>query len=182
MVKPIERWIRRRPHRLEFLADRSGSAAVEFALVATPFIAILFAMIETFLVFFAQQHLDSITYAASREILTGQAQSTQMTQSQFAQLVCSKVRVLFSCNNLMIDVEAYTTFSSGSTSAPTLTFDSNGQVTNSWQYNPGSPGQIVIVRVMYQWPVFVGSLGFNLSDLANGNHLLMATAAFKNEP
>jgi hypothetical protein len=55
-------------------------------------------------------------------------------------------------------------------------------VTNIWQYNPGSPGQIVVVRAMYQWPVFLGPLGFNLSNLANGDRLLMATATFKNEP
>ena len=35
---------------------------------------------------------------------------------------------------------------------------------------------------MYQWPVYVSLLGFNLSDMAGGKRLLMATAAFRNEP
>jgi hypothetical protein len=39
-----------------------------------------------------------------------------------------------------------------------------------------------VVRVMYQWPVFGGPLGFNLSNLPNGNRLIMAAAAFQNEP
>jgi hypothetical protein len=82
----------------------------------------------------------------------------------------------------MIDVQAYTSFSAASTGAPTLTYNGSGQVTNAWQYNPGSPGQIVVVRAMYQWPVFVGPLGFKLSNLSNGDRLIMASAVFKNEP
>jgi hypothetical protein len=65
---------------------------------------------------------------------------------------------------------------------PTLTFDGNGNVTNNWQYNPGNPGDIVVMRVMYQWPVFLGPLGMSLQNESNGNMLLMATAVFKNEP
>jgi len=55
-------------------------------------------------------------------------------------------------------------------------------VTNNWQHKPGNPGDIVVVKVMYQWPVFLGPLGFNLSNLGNGKRLLISTAAFKNEP
>ena len=152
--------------RRAFLRHDGGATAVEFALVAAPFIALLLGIIQTFLVFFAGQQLQSIVTQTSRLILTGQAQDQGLTQATFAQALCSHVAVLFTCSNIMIDVEAYT----------------SGQVTNVWQYNPGSPGQIVVVRAMYQWPVFLGPLGFNLSNLANGDRLLMATAAFKNEP
>jgi hypothetical protein len=63
-----------------------------------------------------------------------------------------------------------------------LTFDSSGAVTNQWAWSPGNPGDIVIVQVMYQWPVMMGPLGFNLANLANGNRLLVSTVAFKSEP
>jgi hypothetical protein len=63
-----------------------------------------------------------------------------------------------------------------------LTFDSKGKVTNGWTYAPGNPGDIVVVQVMYQWPVYLGPLGFDLSNLANGNRLLISTAVFKTEP
>jgi len=55
-------------------------------------------------------------------------------------------------------------------------------VTNQWSYSPGNPGDIVVVQVMYQWPVVLGPLGFNLSNVGNGNRLLVSTAVFKNEP
>jgi hypothetical protein len=105
-----------------------------------------------------------------------------MTQSQFAQQVCNQVVILFNCSGLMIDVQASNSFSTANTSTPTLSYDAQGNVTNAWQYSPGIAGQIVVVRVMYQWPVFGGPLGFTLSNLSNGDRLIMASAAFQNEP
>jgi Flp pilus assembly protein TadG len=169
-----------RPKR--FWADQKGATAVEFGLVAAPFLALLVGIIQTFLVFFAAQLLETVVAQSSRLILTGQVQNANMTQSQFAQQVCDQVVILFNCSNLMIDVETYTAFSAANTGLPALAFNAQGQVTNTWQYNPGGPGQIVVVRVMYQWPVFLGPLGFTLSNLANGNRLIMASAAFQNEP
>jgi len=164
-----------------FVADREGATAAEFALIGAPFIALLIALIQSFLVFFAQQHLEMVVIQSSRMILTGQAQAQNLNQTQFAQVVCSNVAILFNCNNLMIDVQVAGSWTSGNAGAPTLTFDSKGNVTNAWQYNPGNPGDIVVVRVMYQWPVFMGPLGFNLANLSNGNRLIMASRAFKNE-
>jgi Flp pilus assembly protein TadG len=171
-----------RRRKQAFVRNEDGATAVEFALVAAPFLALLMGTIQTFLVFFAGQQLQSIVTQTSRLILTGQAQTQGLSQNAFAQKLCAHVAVLFTCSNIMIDVQAYTAFSSASTGAPTLTYNGSGQVTNAWQYNPGSPGQIVVVRAMYQWPVFLGPLGFNLSNLANGDRLLMASATFKNEP
>jgi Flp pilus assembly protein TadG len=168
--------------RRKFLADQSGTSAVEFALVAVPFFALLMGMFQAFLIFFASQVLETVTMQASRQILTGQVQSAGMTQSQFAQLVCSEVKALFTCGNLMIDVQAYSAFSSANTGTPTLTYSAQGQVTNNWSYNPGTAGQIVVVRIMYVWPLFLGPLNSKLANLSNGNRLIMASAAFQNEP
>ena len=55
-------------------------------------------------------------------------------------------------------------------------------MTNTWNYNTGNPGDIVVVQVMYQWPVVLGPLSFTLANLSNGNRLLVSTAVFKNEP
>jgi Flp pilus assembly protein TadG len=165
-----------------FLVCRTGGAAVEFALVAAPFFALLVALFQTALVFFAGRVLDATTEQASRYILTGQAQQSNMTQAGFATWVCGKTFALFNCNNFMINVQNYSDFASATTAAPTLTFNNNGQVSNTWAWSPGNPGDIVVVQVMYQWPVVLGPLGFNLSNLSNGNRLLVSTAVFKNEP
>jgi Flp pilus assembly protein TadG len=165
-----------------FARREDGAAALEFAIVAAPFIALLLATMQTALAFFAGQVLESAVADSSREILTGTAQTNGMTQSGFAKAVCGKVQVLFNCSNLMIDVQTASSFAAANTAMPTLTFNGSGAVTNSWQFQPGNPGDIVVMRVMYQWPVFLGPLGLSLSNESNGNLLLMATATFKNEP
>jgi len=38
------------------------------------------------------------------------------------------------------------------------------------------------VRVFYKWPLFVTSMGYDISNLTGGKRLLTATAAFQNEP
>jgi hypothetical protein len=41
----------------------------------------------------------------------------------------------------------------------------------------------VVVRLFYQWPVYaLGLVGKSLSDISGGKRLLVATAAFRNEP
>ena len=165
-----------------FARREDGAAALEFAIVAAPFIALVLATVQTALAFFAGQVLESAVVDSSREILTGSAQNSGMSQSGFTNAVCGKVQALFSCSGLMVDVQTASSFSSANTSMPTLTYNGSGAVTNSWSFQPGNPGDIVVMRVMYQWPVFGGPLGFNLSNLSNGNRLIMASAAFQNEP
>lgn len=172
----------------DFVRCCKGATAVEFALVATPFLALLVAILQTVLVFFAQRILDEVTEEASRYIMTGQAQTGGVTQSGFANYLCtsantsSLVGALFTCSNIMINVQNYAAFASASTTTPTLTFNPNGTVSNNWSYNTGNAGDIVVVQVMYQWPVVLGPLSFNLGNLSNGNRLLISTAVFKNEP
>jgi Flp pilus assembly protein TadG len=168
--------------RRSFAKHQEGAAALEFAIVAAPFIALLVAGLQTALAFFAGQVLESAVADSSREILTGSAQNGNLDQNGFAQQVCSKVEALFACPSLMVDVQTASSFAAASTAMPTLTYNAQGQVNNNWAYNPGNPGDIVVVRVMYLWPTFLGPLGFSLSNQSNGSLLLMATAVFKNEP
>ncbi|KRQ04895.1 TadE/TadG family type IV pilus assembly protein [Bradyrhizobium manausense] len=165
-----------------FRNDENGANAVEFALVAPIFIALLVGIIQIFLVFFGQQLLQQVVQQSARQIMTGQVQEAGMTQTQFSTLVCSQVRIIFSCNNLMISVQSASSWSALSAAGPTLTFNADGTVSNNWPYNPGGPSDKVILEVIYQWPVFGGPLGFTLANLPNGNRQITASAAFQNEP
>src|SRR3954471_10837726 len=91
-----------------FRRNRRGSAAVEFALVAPVFFALLFAIIETAIVFFAGQVLETVTQDSARFIMTGQAQTGGYSQSDFKNYVCARVTVLFDCQaGISIDVKSY---------------------------------------------------------------------------
>jgi len=163
-----------------FRKDESAAAAVEFSLVSLPLLGLLLAALQLSVIFFAGQVLQSAATNASRQLMTGQAQSGGMTANQFAQLVCNDAAGLYDCNSLMVDVESAGSFSAVNTAPPVLTY-ANGKVTNQWSWSPGAAGQVVIVKVMYNWPVF-GPAMLGLSDQPNGDHLLMAVAVFKNEP
>jgi Flp pilus assembly protein TadG len=163
-----------------FRRNRRGSAAVEFALVAPVFFALLFAIIETAIVFFAGQVLETVTQDSARMIMTGQAQTGGYTQAQFKTYVCGKISVLFDCvNGIYVDVKSYPGFSSVSINDP---IDASKNFVPPNNYSAGGPGDIVVVRLFYQWPLFVTGLGYNISNLAGSKRLLSATAAFRNEP
>ena len=66
-----------------FVRQQDGAAAVEFALVAAPFLALIFAILETALVFFAGQALETAVANSSRLIMTGQAQNPEFLANGF---------------------------------------------------------------------------------------------------
>lgn len=142
----------------------------------------LIAILETTLFLFGQQNLQTAVMQAGRLFMTGNAQNSAMTQSQFLNTVCPTVQALFNCNNLMINVQSYEDFASANASAPTLTYNGQGQVTNNWSYSPGAPGQVMVVQLIYQWPVVSGPLGFSLSNLPGSTIEMMGVTAFRVEP
>jgi Flp pilus assembly protein TadG len=161
---------------------RHGATVVEFAIIAPVFISLLLAIFQTTIFLFAQQTLQNAAGTAGRLIMTGQIQNGNVTQTQFANDVCPMVSMLFTCSKLMINVQSYTSFSSASTAAPTLAYNSGGQVTNSWSYSPGTPGQVMVVQLIYQWPFVSGPLGSVFTSLGNGSTEMMGVTAFRVEP
>jgi Flp pilus assembly protein TadG len=163
-----------------FIRKDDGAAAIEFAMVAAPFLALVFAIMETALVFFAGQTLETAAADSARLIMTGQAQKQGFNQTQFKEQVCARIYGLFDCaGGLKVDVRTYSSFAAIDSSKPV---NGQGELTVTPTYNPGNAGDIVVVRLMYEWPVYVPQLGLNLADMANNKRLLMATAAFRNEP
>jgi Flp pilus assembly protein TadG len=164
-----------------FLRSESGGAAVDFALVLLPFLALLMAIIESAIVLFAGQVLQTATTNSARLILTGQVQNNGWSVSQFQTSVCAQLTVMFNCaSNLYIDVESFSSFS---TVSLTNVNNPNGTLnTSNYQFSPGNPGDVVIVRLIYQWPIFASGLGIGLVTSAGNTNTLVATAAFRNEP
>lgn len=171
-------WADARLHR--FLADRRGVTAVEFGLVAVPFMALLMAILQMALVFFAGQTIETAVARGARLVRTGQVQEQKLSAEQFKAEVCRVMAGLFGCDSrLMVDVRTFATFDSINLTQPV---DANGNLIKDFVYQPGDGGDIVVVRAFYEWPIYASILGFDIANLANGNHLLAATAAFRNEP
>jgi len=180
MFRALTKYLRRHVSRL--CVERSGTTAVEFALIAPPFLALLFAILETTLFLFAQATLQNAAVQAGRLFMTGQVQNAGTTQTQFQTQICPLVSALFTCSNVMVNVAAYSNFGGAVTSAPTLTYNSNGTVSNTWSYSPGTPGQVMVLQLIYQWPIIGIPLGSVLPSLGNGTTEMMGVTAFRVEP
>lgn len=161
-------------------ADEQAASAVEFALIAPAFVALLIAIFQVAVFLFAQQNLQNAAVQAGRQLMTGQAKSD--SQTQFKNRICSAYlpSILFRCNSLVVVVQSYSNFAAANTSTPALY--NNGQPVTTWAYNPGTPGEVVVVQLVYPWSVVTGPLGFVLSNLPNGAATMMGVTAFRVEP
>lgn len=176
------RGLRRSRIGRRFVRHEGGSSAVEFSLIAAPFLALMFAIIESAMVFFAGQTLEAAAADSARLIMTGQAQMQKLSAADFKTEVCKRIYGLFDCaNELYVDVKTYSIFSSINTAAPVTGKNFN---TGSMSYSgdKANPGDIVVVSLYYQWPIYVSMLGNNLDNLNDGKRLLAATSVFRVEP
>jgi Flp pilus assembly protein TadG len=164
-----------------FCGAERGATAVEFALIAPAFLAMLFAILQTTLFLFAQQTLQNAAVEAGRMFMTGSAQASGLTQTQFASDVCPMVSALFSCGNLQIDVSTYSSFSGANTAAPSL-YDSKGNLITTGTYSPGTQGEIMVVQLAYPWPIIGLPLGSVLPNSGHGTTEVMGVSAFRVEP
>ena len=163
-----------------FRRAKRGSAAVEFAMLAIPFFLLLYAVIDTSLVFFATSTLENGVAIAARQIRTGQAQNANLTQAQFRTMICNQISMLLACDaRLAIDVRVFNSFTSVALPAA---LDANGNLTGNYQFNMGVAGNIVVVRAFYAWPVLTPDFGNTLTNMSGNARLLQAAMAFKNEP
>jgi Flp pilus assembly protein TadG len=159
--------------------DRSGVTAVEFALVALPFFTLAFGIIEIGLVHFANRMLDNAVVSAARLIRTGQAQG-KLDQAQFEQSVCDFMPS-FMCDTskIYVDVQSVPDFASaGSTS---VLYDEDGNLKDETSYDTGGASEIVVVNVVYKWPMMTSIFNFDAADHGGERHLT-STMVFRNEP
>lgn len=172
------RSIRRRLR--SFAAEKRGAAAVEFALVAGPFFFLLFGIFQVAMLFFVSTVLENAAQQAARDIRTGEIQNGG-GEAQFYSVACENMSLLLSCENLYYDVQTFDNFGAADPSSPID--EDEAYDPESFRFDAGAEEDIVVVRLFYEWTIPAPLLqGRALANLANGNRLLVATVAFRNEP
>jgi Flp pilus assembly protein TadG len=184
MLRKLAGYFQRRAKAVaRFGRASEGAFAVEFAIVGPAFLATLIAIFEVTGFLFAQQILQNAAVEAGRQFMTGQAQNSNMSQSQFTNnVVCPLIRALFDCTKVMVNVQSYGSFSGVNATPPTLTFNGSGQVTNTWNFDTGTPGQVMVVQIIYLWPIVGGPLGYVLPNTKNNTTEIIGVSAFRVEP
>jgi Flp pilus assembly protein TadG len=176
-----------------FARDERGVTAIEFGILALPFFTIIFAILETTMVFFAGQVLDSAVEDASRMIKTGRAQAAGYDMSNFRTLMCGYTFDLFGdCANVKLVVKKIPDFTTTTTSSDvqTCNYDDDEEAkTCTWadwvvaqDFEAGAGRDVIQVFAYYRWPLLINLPYFNLKNQPDNYRLLGATRVFRNEP
>ena len=164
--------------------NEDGVTAVEFGLIAFPFLILIVALLETALVHMTTLDLENAVKTASRQIRTGQAQVAALTSTQFKDLVCANTVLIDSCKtnpNLVIDVRSYDDFDTISTD-PSEIFDEFGEFTGSENFSLGSGLKVVVVRAYYKMGLLAQVPIVGLANAGPHHRMLNAISVFRNEP
>jgi hypothetical protein len=77
-------------------------------------------------------------------------------------------------------MQAYSSYTGATFSNPLNSAGQLNPLLNNYQ--PGTACNVVLLRSFYTWGVITPVLRQFLSNMAGGDHLIVATAAFRNEP
>lgn len=179
---PFHRPFRSRTRRLRrsFLRATDGAAAVEFGMIALPFLFMLFSILEIGLIFVLDSVLDNATIETGRLVRTGQASAAGMTTAQFKTTLCGRMSIFESgCEaRVSVDVRVIPQFATTPPDPMAGGTFNEGALT----YANGVPGDLILVRAWYRHTLITPFLAQGLSRLNDGTARLMATTAFRNEP
>ena len=115
----------------------------------------------------------------ARDIRTGRAQSSGMSQAAFRTAVCDRIVVLGTCDNVEIDVRVFEDFDNVDQSSP---IEDGAINTDDFGFDPGDAGDIVLVRVFYRWQLLTPGFSGALANMSGNQHLITAATVFRNEP
>lgn len=164
-----------------FSADRDGVAAVEFAIIAVPFITLVFAIIEISVIFFVSSALDNGALEASRDIRTGELQVAGANPAAFTTTVCQGMGGLVNCDDLIVDVRRFADF--GSTNTLPFAQNDEGEIDLSdLAFDAGGPNDVIVVSVGVNWRVVTPFLAPFLANNGDDRVFLLSTLSFRNEP
>jgi Flp pilus assembly protein TadG len=184
-----------------FRKNRDGAAALEFALLAIPFLMLIFATLETFLAFAGEQLLNNAVDIMARKIRTGeitfgQGKSTDMTESEFREAFCAEIAILRMCSGteittpskLYLDVRQFASFADMPKDVPKVsTADYSDLDTSEFAFSPGGPESKNMVRAYYRWQVMTDLIRPYITNIRPAgkvlptDFLVVSTAAFENE-
>jgi Flp pilus assembly protein TadG len=166
-----------------FWRDEGGVTAIEFALLAPPFFALIGMLLEASVMFLSAQMLDSAVHDATRRIRTGQVQSAKLSLPQFQALICERLFGMFDCSAMQISVTPIADFKSIDISPPVnLSCTASCPWTMPPAFDAGIGSSTMLVRVYYKWPLVLG-VPFPLPNkLGDGSILMGAVDVFRNEP
>lgn len=177
-----------------FAGNRDGVTAVEFAIVAMPFLLFVLGIMAVGLQFFTINALDNAVQTAARKIRTGEAQRSGMKLSEFKDLVCESggYYIKQDCEHVYIHVQNASSWADiePSPCAENGKMTPQANMTTELADSSGGSEQVVLVTVCFDWrlPItfpYLQYMMMNPSDgvaLESGGSLIQSVATFRTEP
>lgn len=165
-----------RPRR--FGADQRGAMAVEFAMILFPLCVLVFALLETALIYWISSALDNGLDASMRQFyVQAQASTTTLVGGIRAEL-CRQVSPFVKCENLKVDVAVYDSFGRIDRAGPV------DEATGTWRTGFGEQhgcivkGSVVVVRAALAQQTFQ-NFGLVKTPFKDGSQLILATSVLQ---
>jgi Flp pilus assembly protein TadG len=173
---------RSRRRLTDLFGSQSGAAAVEFAMVALPFFALLFSILELGMMFMTSTTIEAATVSAARQIRTGQLQQGGSNSAAgFKTLICNGMSWISTADcvaNMSIDVRTFPNFAAVTVTPPIA----NNQIDQTQlTYNAGNACDIVLVRAFYPYTLLTPLLEPGMPNLGPNQRLITTAVAFRNE-
>lgn len=170
-LKWFRPWIRR----------KDGTTAIEFSLMAIPYIMLTLGTIELSIMYASASLLEGATGTAARLIRTGQLQQDQsgrQPEDIFRDSLCQYATVLINCNDISIEVLPLQSFADAENLEPQ--FDEDGNVVPQGFGAVGSNDR-VLIRTSYRYNMMTPFIGPLLVGPTN-SRLFMSTLVLQTEP
>jgi len=163
-------------------------------MVCPAYLALVFASIQTGLVYFDAQALQMVADKVSRQLLTGVLAKNLGSQTQ-TQAIAALVNANLpwtmnkSTDKVYVDIQAASNFSDLNTQSQAITFNSNGTVSNNFVSSTSvGSGKAAVLKLYYIAPTIIDgfNLGnniqaFNMTDTGTNGRLIVATDVFRAE-
>ncbi|WP_125256278.1 TadE/TadG family type IV pilus assembly protein [Brevundimonas fluminis] len=166
--------------RLFLRRPREGAAAVEFAMIALPFLFMLFAIAEIAFVFVLDSVLENAVIETGRLVRTGQASAQGFTNDTFKTRMCDRMNIFAAgcLGKVHVDVRVVGSYTNPNVPDPMQggTFSASGLT-----YQNGQAGNLMLARAWYRHTLFTPFLSQGLAR-GGSDSWLMASTAFQNEP
>ncbi|MGC4024497.1 MAG: pilus assembly protein [Mesorhizobium sp.] len=164
-----------------FVRNSDGATAVEFGLLAIPFLLTLFAILETGVSMAVQQLLVNATDNVARQVQTGDLKTT--SQADLRQRICARIQTLVAsgCPGLRVDLRTYTTFQAAANQTifvlpgETVALEMNSGAGVALRAQVGGGGAMQTLRAFYFWPLMTDLLSESMGD-GNGRMLSVRVA------
>lgn len=167
-----------------FRRSRDGATAIEFGLIALPFMMLFVAIVETAMMLWTNAVLEEAVSDASRRVLTGSSRaryagSASANTAAFRNDVCNYAPGFIDCDKLKVDVQSYASFADAATGSAL----SGGALnTSGFAYRQPQAGDIVVIRGALEYSAFFTQWSSVFASVDGSRRALIASTAFRTEP